>query len=231
MADIAARLRWMMSIKAVIFDMDGVLIDSESLWRQAQIEALARWGATVSVAECETLTKGKRLDDIARTWCRHCQLSVAPQRLQQMILRRVTGLIIARGEAMDGVNEALAHFRHCGYKIALATSSSHQVIAAVLDKLALRSWFDVISSADDEAWGKPHPAVYLSTLRKLNLRADQCLVIEDSASGFQAARAAGIPTIAVTEDCQHQQFHGAVARHHSLTELLLSRAESVKAAG
>lgn len=220
-----------MSIKAVIFDMDGVLIDSESLWRQAQIEALARWGATVSVAECETLTKGKRLDDIARTWCRHCQLSVAPQRLQQMILRRVTGLIIARGEAMDGVNEALAHFRHCGYKIALATSSSHQVIAAVLDKLALRSWFDVISSADDEAWGKPHPAVYLSTLRKLNLRADQCLVIEDSASGFQAARAAGIPTIAVTEDCQHQQFHGAVARHHSLTELLLSRAESVKAAG
>jgi HAD superfamily hydrolase (TIGR01509 family) len=231
MADIAARLRWMMSIKAVIFDMDGVLIDSESLWRQAQIEALARWGATVSVAECETLTKGKRLDDIARTWCRHCQLSVAPQRLQQMILRRVTGLIIARGEAMDGVNEALAHFRHCGYKIALATSSSHQVIAAVLDKLALRPWFDVISSADDEAWGKPHPAVYLSTLRKLNLRADQCLVIEDSASGFQAARAAGIPTIAVTEDCQHQQFHGAVARHHSLTELLLSRAESVKAAG
>ncbi|MEK0248818.1 HAD-IA family hydrolase [Raoultella scottia] len=220
-----------MSIKAVIFDMDGVLIDSESLWRQAQIEALARWGATVSVAECETLTKGKRLDDIARTWCRHCQLSVAPQRLQQMILRRVTGLIIARGEAMDGVNEALAHFRHCGYKIALATSSSHQVIAAVLDKLALRPWFDVISSADDEAWGKPHPAVYLSTLRKLNLRADQCLVIEDSASGFQAARAAGIPTIAVTEDCQHQQFHGAVARHHSLTELLLSRAESVKAAG
>lgn len=220
-----------MSIKAVIFDMDGVLIDSESLWRQAQIEALARWGATVSVAECETLTKGKRLDDIARTWCRHCQLSVAPQRLQQMILRRVTGLIIARGEAMDGVNEALAHFRHCGYKIALATSSSHQVIAAVLDKLALRPWFDVISSADDEAWGKPHPAVYLSTLRKLNLRADQCLVIEDSASGFKAARAAGIPTIAVTEDCQHQQFHGAVARHHSLTELLLSRAESVKAAG
>ncbi|MEF3090076.1 HAD family hydrolase [Raoultella scottii] len=220
-----------MSIKAVIFDMDGVLIDSEGLWRQAQMEALASLGATVSVAECETLTKGKRLDDIARTWCRHCQLSVAPQRLQQMILRRVTGLIIARGEAMDGVNEALAHFRHCGYKIALATSSSHQVIAAVLDKLALRPWFDVISSADDEAWGKPHPAVYLSTLRKLNLRADQCLVIEDSASGFQAARAAGIPTIAVTEDCQHQQFHGAVARHHSLTELLLSRAESVKAAG
>ncbi|MDJ1657037.1 HAD hydrolase-like protein, partial [Raoultella sp. Ech2A] len=146
-----------MSIKAVIFDMDGVLIDSEGLWRQAQMEALASLGATVSVEECETLTKGKRLDDIARIWCRHCRLSVAPQRLQQTILQRVTGLIIASGEAMEGVNDALAHFRRCGYKIALATSSSHQVIAAVLDKLALRPWFDAISSADDEAWGKPHP--------------------------------------------------------------------------
>ncbi|MDU3383107.1 MAG: HAD family hydrolase, partial [Klebsiella pneumoniae] len=51
-----------MSMQAVIFDMDGVIIDSEALWRQAQIDALAQWGATASVAECETLTKGKRLD-------------------------------------------------------------------------------------------------------------------------------------------------------------------------
>ena len=53
-----------MSMQAVIFDMDGVIIDSEALWRQAQIDALAQWGATASVDECETLTKGKRLDEI-----------------------------------------------------------------------------------------------------------------------------------------------------------------------
>lgn len=69
-----------MSMQAVIFDMDGVIIDSEALWRQAQIDALAQWGATASVAECETLTKGKRLDDIAGTWCRYFQLDLAPQR-------------------------------------------------------------------------------------------------------------------------------------------------------
>lgn len=63
-----------MSMQAVIFDMDGVIIDSEALWRQAQIDALAQWGATASVAECETLTKGKRLDDIAGTWCRYFSL-------------------------------------------------------------------------------------------------------------------------------------------------------------
>lgn len=64
-----------MSMQAVIFDMDGVIIDSEALWRQAQIDALAQWGATASVAECETLTKGKRLDDIAGFWCRYFQRS------------------------------------------------------------------------------------------------------------------------------------------------------------
>ena len=56
-----------MSMQAVILDMDGVIIDSEALWRQAQIDALAQWGATASVDECETLTKGKRLDEIAGT--------------------------------------------------------------------------------------------------------------------------------------------------------------------
>ena len=75
-----------MSMQAVIFDMDGVIIDSEALWRQAQIDALAQWGATASVDECETLTKGKRLDDIAGTWCRYFQLDLAPQRLEDAIL-------------------------------------------------------------------------------------------------------------------------------------------------
>jgi HAD superfamily hydrolase (TIGR01509 family) len=203
----------MMSIQAVIFDMDGVIIDSETLWRQAQIEALAQWGVTVSVDECETLTKGKRLDDIARTWCRHCRLDVAPQRLEEAILQRITGLISAEGEPMNGVHEALSYFRQLGYQIALATSSSHQVIS-------LWHYFDVVSSADDEERGKPHPAVYLSTLRKLNLNASQCLVIEDSFNGFSAAQAANIPTIVIAEDCLHGRFQAAAGRYRALPELL-----------
>ncbi len=209
-----------MSIKAVIFDMDGVIIDSETLWRQAQIEALARWGATVSIDECETLTKGKRLDDIARTWCRHCRLDVAPKQLEAAILQRITDLIAAEGEPMNGVHETLSYFRQLGYHIALATSSSHQVISAVLNKLSLWHYFDVVSSADDEECGKPHPAVYLSTLRKLNLNASQCLVIEDSFNGFSAAQAANIPTIVIAEDCLHGRFQAAAGRYRALPELL-----------
>lgn len=221
----------MMSIKAVIFDMDGVIIDSEGLWRQAQREALASWGAAVSEEECETLTKGKRLDEIARVWCRHCQLAIAPQQLEQRILQRITALIAANGQAMAGVHEALDYFRAQGYSIALATSSSRQVIAAVLNKLALWPYFDVVSSADDEAWGKPHPAVYLSTLGKLGRSPGECLAIEDSFHGFCAAQAAGIPTIVIAEDCRHPRFAAAVAHHHSLPELLRTHSEPVLALG
>ncbi|MCS6744192.1 HAD-IA family hydrolase [Klebsiella quasipneumoniae] len=209
-----------MSMQAVIFDMDGVIIDSEALWRQAQIDALAQWGATASVTECETLTKGKRLDEIADTWCRYFQLNLAPSLLEEAILQRITGLIAAEGEPMRGVQEALGYFRHAGYKIALATSSSRQVISAVLNKLALWHFFDVVCSADDEERGKPHPAVYLTTLNKLKLNASQCLVIEDSYNGFCAAQAAGIPTVVVAEDSQHGRFQAATGRYRALPELL-----------
>ncbi|WP_174507892.1 HAD family hydrolase [Klebsiella oxytoca] len=218
-------------MKAVIFDMDGVIIDSEALWRRAQREALASLGATVSESECEALTKGKRLDDIARVWCQHCRLTLTPEQLEPLISGRITGLIAAEGQAMRGVDEVFAYARQQGYRIALATSSSHQVISAVLDKLSLRPYFDVISSADDDEWGKPHPAVYLSTLRRLGLSAGQCLVFEDSYHGFCAAQAAGIPTVVVAPDCQHPRFNGAVARHHSLTEWLQRQSAPVLAAG
>ena len=132
----------------------------------------------------------------------------------------ITGLIAAEGEPMRGVHEALRYFRHTGYKIALATSSSRQVITAVLNKLSLWHYFDVICSADDEAQGKPHPAVYLTTLDKLNLDASRCLVIEDSFNGFSAARAAGIATIVIAEDSQHARFQGAAGRYRALPELL-----------
>jgi beta-phosphoglucomutase-like phosphatase (HAD superfamily) len=78
----------------------------------------------------------------------------------------------------------------------------------------------VISSADDEPRGKPHPAVYLTTLRKLNLNASQCLVIEDSFTGFCAAQAAGIATIVIAEDSQHARFQAAAGRYQTLPELL-----------
>jgi len=215
----------MMSIKAVIFDMDGVIIDSEGLWRQAQRAALAAWRAEVSDEECESLTKGKRLDDIARIWCEYCNLQAEPLMIEAAIRMRVIELITREGQAMAGVYAVMDFLREAGYRIALATSSSHEILDAVLSKLGIRHYFDVICSADDERYGKPHPAVYLSALRQLRLSASQCLVIEDSPSGFRAARAAGIKTLVVSPECHHPSFKAAYGRYSSMPELLDALAE------
>ncbi|MDU4842137.1 MAG: HAD-IA family hydrolase [Leclercia adecarboxylata] len=221
----------MMSINAVIFDMDGVIIDSEGLWRQAQKAALAVWRAEISDEECETLTKGKRLDDIARIWCEYCHLQAEPMVIEAAIRIRIIELITREGQAMQGVYAVMDYFREADYRIALATSSSHEIVDAVLSKLGIRHYFDVICSADDERYGKPHPAVYLSALRQLGLAASQCLVIEDSHSGYRAASAAGIKTLIVSPECDRPCFKAAYGRYASMPALLDALAEPLLAEG
>ncbi len=209
-----------MSLQAVIFDMDGVIIDSEGFWQEAQIEALAGFGIAITAQECEKHTKGKRIDEIARIWCERYSLSVQPQRLEEQIVSRVCAAIRSRGEAMEGLPQALCCFRDRGYRLALATSSSQQIIEAVFDRLALWEWFEVVCSADDESFGKPHPAVYLTAMRKLELEAGECMVIEDSLNGFIAANRAQIKTFVVAPDYHRSKFSAAEGRHPTLTDLI-----------
>lgn len=209
-----------MSVQAVIFDMDGVIIDSEGFWQDAQIEVLAGLEIIITAEECERYTKGKRIDEIARTWCERYALTVQPRRLEEQIVTQVCESVRTRGMAMSGLYQALRCFHTSGYRMALATSSSQQIIAAVFDRLALWKWFEVICSADDEHSGKPHPAVYLTAMRKLGLEAAECRVIEDSLSGFIAANRAGIKTFVVAPDYQAAKFSAAAGRYATLNELI-----------
>lgn len=220
-----------MGAKAVIFDMDGVIIDSEGLWRQAQKEALAGWRAEVSDEECELLTKGKRLDEIARTWCEYCRLEADPALIEAAIRLRIIELISREGKAIEGVYDVMTYFREAGYRIALATSSSYEIVHAVLEKLSIGHYFEVICSADDELYGKPHPAVYLSALRKLGLAASQCIVVEDSLSGYRAALSAGLKTLVVSPACHHASFKDAIGRYASMHALLETLAVPAPEAG
>ena len=220
-----------MGAKAVIFDMDGVIIDSEGLWRQAQKEALAGWRAEVSDEECESLTKGKRLDEIVRTWCEHCRLEADPALIEAAIRLRIIELISREGKAIEGVYDVMTYVREAGYRIALATSSSYEIVHAVLEKLSIGHYFEVICSADDERYGKPHPAVYLSALRKLGLAASQCIVVEDSLSGYRAALSAGLKTLVVSPACHHASFKDAIGRYASMHALLETLAVPAPEAG
>lgn len=184
-------------MRAVIFDMDGVIVDSEPLWRAAEREVFARVGLILSDADCEK-TMGMRTDEVVAYWyAREPWTGAPPTEIETQIEDRVCRLILERGHAMPGVRRAIDLAREMGLKIALASSSRPEIIAAVLAKLELEPAFDVVRSALHEEFGKPHPAVFLAAARELGVEADRCAVIEDSIAGVRAGKAAGMSVIAV----------------------------------
>jgi transketolase len=167
----------------------------------------------------------------ARIWCEHCQLEADPVMIEAAIRMRITELISREGKAIEGVHALMDYLRRVGYRMALATSSSYEIVGAVLAKLGIGHYFEVICSADDERYGKPHPDVYLSALRKLGLAAGECIVIEDSQSGYRAAISAGLKTLIVSPACHHTAFTDASGRYASMYALLDALAAPVPVAG
>ena len=106
-----------------------------------------------------------------------------------------------QGKEMQGVTPLLKQLKAKGYKIGLATSSYQRIIDAVLQKLNIAKYFDVVHSAENENFGKPHPAVFMTTADKLNSKYADCLVFEDSLNGVISAKSARMKVIAVPEEC------------------------------
>jgi mannitol-1-/sugar-/sorbitol-6-/2-deoxyglucose-6-phosphatase len=209
-----------MKYTTFIFDMDGVIIDSEPLWRKSQKNVLENYGVTIEYADCEKHTMGQRIDRIAQIWCEMHSLSINPKDLEKEILEKVSQNIIDFGVAHKGLYELLDYLKKSNFKIGLATSSSWMIINAVLDKLNIRTYFDQICSADDEPYGKPHPAVYLKTAQKLNALQSESIVLEDSVTGMISAKAASMKTIIFSEDYLHPKFTIADSKCNSLLTVI-----------
>jgi HAD superfamily hydrolase (TIGR01509 family) len=187
----------MHSMKALIFDMDGVLVDSEPLWRLAEREVFAGVGIDLDDADCER-TMGMRTDEVVRYWYgRSPWKGSSPAAVEARIETKMLELIAERAGAMPGVEHAMTIARDAGLELALASSSPPVLIDAVLRKLGYESAFAVVRSAIDEDFGKPHPAVFLTTARLLGVSPSACAVLEDSLAGVRSARAAGMRVIAV----------------------------------
>lgn len=207
-------------LDAVIFDMDGVLIDSEPLWQDAEIEVFATVGLVLDRDLC-TQTMGLRLDEAVAHWyLRHPWTTPSQGDIAAAILRRVTELILERGEALPGIEHALGVVTSAGLRVALASSSPRLLIDAVLARLGLTDTFEVVHSAQDEAYGKPHPAIYLTTAERLGVDPARCLAIEDSLNGVIAAKAAGMRCVAIPER-DDRQFAIADVVLPSLRDLTL----------
>ena len=179
--------------------MDGLLIDSEPLWRRAERLVFADVGVDLSDDDCRS-TMGMRIDAVVRHWFeRRPWQGASLETVERSILSEVDRLVRAEGEALPGVDHALALFAGEGFRLGLASSSPRSLIDAVLDRLELQGCFEAVRSAADEEHGKPHPAVYLSAAGDLSALPEACIALEDSASGVAAARAAGMSVVAVPE--------------------------------
>jgi mannitol-1-/sugar-/sorbitol-6-/2-deoxyglucose-6-phosphatase len=192
-------------IEAVIFDMDGVLVDSEPFWHEAEIEIFATVQVTLTREQCME-TMGLPVEEVvAYRFQQHPWSNKSPQQVQEEILNSVIRRVQERGTLMDGVTNAIEIFASHHLPLALASSSPLRLIDMVLEKISLRNMFSIAHSVEHEKYGKPHPAVFLSTAAKLGVVPMRCLVIEDSFNGLIAAKAARMKTLVVPmEQQQHE---------------------------
>lgn len=195
-----------MNQKAVIFDMDGVIINSEALWKQAEKEIFTSLGVEVK-DECSKLTKSMTTTEVTKFWYKKFPWqNIDLELVEQLVISRVLELIECENCLINGVKEFIEKLKRENYKIGLATNSPHIIVATVLQKHGISELFDVISSAEFESKGKPDPAVYLTTAKKLNVETNHCIVIEDSYSGMFAAKSAGMKVIAFTNGDTNIEF-------------------------
>jgi HAD superfamily hydrolase (TIGR01509 family) len=186
-------------VDAIIFDMDGLLVDSEPLWRIAEIETLSAVGVPIT-EEDAVQTTGLRTDEVVELWYARYPWPDPPRKeIEARIITRLIALVRERGELMPGVIETLQAVSGAGYPLAIASSSSSEIITAVLDTLGIASYFQVAQSAEHEPYGKPHPGVYIEAARRLGVEPRHCLAFEDSHNGVIAAKAARMRCIAVPD--------------------------------
>ena len=199
--------------EAVIFDMDGVLIDSEPLWKIAMEEVFHSVGCNITRQDFQK-TVGLRIDEVISFWYKERGWEgYSEKEVEVRIVDKMIELIHENGAPLTGVVETIDFLRSNGLKIGLATSSYKVLIDAVLNTLDIRSQFDEVHSAEDEVFGKPHPAVYLTVAERLNVNPLRTLVVEDSLNGIISARAARMEVVCIPEKTHNPEPKLVVAHH------------------
>lgn len=188
-----------MKLNTVIFDMDGLLIDSEPLWGQAAEEFFSEYNIKFS-REQYAKTTGMRTKEFLLFWFTYFKISETKLlHAEERIVNRVIELVQQQGKPMPGVSYIFDFFKTRNFNIGLATSSGPALIEVVIDMMGIRNSLGALSSANDLAYGKPHPEVYLNCAEKLSVHPRQCICFEDSFNGMIAAKAAGMKCVIVPE--------------------------------
>ncbi|ORM62139.1 2-deoxyglucose-6-phosphatase [Pantoea rodasii] len=185
-------------VLAAIFDMDGLLIDSEPLWDQAELDVFSSLGVDITRRHELPDTLGLRIDQTVRMWYEALPWSGPDQaEVTQRIIARALALVEETRPLLPGVEQALQLCQQQGLKIALASASPLFMLERVLEMFDLRKYFVAIASAEALPYSKPHPQVYLDAAAKLGIDPLNCVTLEDSFNGLIATKAARMRSIVV----------------------------------
>lgn len=189
-------------IKAVIFDLDGIIIDSEPLWKQAEYRIFQSVGIDLT-PEMSRQTTGFDSQSTIQYWYeRFPWKNKSLFRVYKELMEEIQPCYEADAEPKEGFLDVLQYFKDDGLTLAIASSTPLKLITMALKRFHLFDFFRIVHSSENDEYGKPHPAVYLNTAKKLNIHPLRCLAFEDSFHGAIAAKAASMKVVVVPEESE-----------------------------
>jgi len=189
-------------LKGIIFDLDGLLIDSEPAWREADFLLSHKYGFVIT-DEFRKQLFGKGLHENSETFIKYYNLNETVERFTDERLKLLHHILFNKLELMPYARQLIQKLKTNHYQLALATVGHNTNIAnEILTKLELDSYFSHISGALDVARSKPFPDIYIETARKMNIAPSECIVLEDTVTGALAGKLAGMYVIGINKDSE-----------------------------
>jgi HAD superfamily hydrolase (TIGR01509 family) len=205
------------AVRGVLFDLDGVLADTERLQWQAYREVLREFGVDVDVEEYRVhwIASGTGPEYACRTYA----LPLTPEELRARKAPRYRALVARGVQARPGARAALERLRG-RLRLAVATNSARAEVALILAQLGMAPLLDAVVAREDYVRAKPAPDAYLAAAAALGLAPTECVVVEDTARGVRAALAAGMRVVAIPHELTHDNdFTGCARRLDDFAEL------------
>lgn len=194
-----------MKSEAIIFDIDGLLIDSEPLWNEAAMEVFVHYGIELT-NEQYLSTTGLRTKEFVEWWFEAFKVSsVLVEKAEKEIIEVVLKKITAKPVIMEGAAELIRLAQDKNIKMGMATSSPMTLVKLVSKLFGIEHYLSGRASAQDLTYGKPHPKVYLNCAKEMGVHPTKCLCFEDSFNGMIAAKAARMKVV-VVPDKEHFQL-------------------------